>query len=232
MKDQLKKIKRKLLPWVMTYVVEGILLRLLLFTCRVRVEGLHHLFDAAKQGPCVVACWHNRLILITYIARTWVPDLPLCAVVSASGDGEVLSSIMQRLPNMELVRVSHNNRHHALKLMVHHLKDKRHVLIITPDGPQGPRYRSKPGALVAASAVDAQLITVSWAATRFWQLNSWDRMIIPKPFSKIHITFSTPFQTSQQEPLSHRRERLDASLLERDATAINALAPHLKQHPV
>jgi lysophospholipid acyltransferase (LPLAT)-like uncharacterized protein len=215
----------------MTYLVEGLLLRILLFTCRIKIDGLHHILDTAKAGPCVVACWHNRLILVTYIVRKWVSKLPLCAVVSASGDGQLLSSIIQRLPNMKLIRVSHNNRHHALKLMVHNLKEERRVLIVTPDGPQGPRYQAKPGTLVAASATDAQLVALSWSATRFWQLKSWDRMIIPKPFSTIHISVSAPFQANQQDSLGRRREQLEAALIQESDTACKALKLSPAQSP-
>ena len=63
---------------------------------------------------------------------------------------------------------------------------------MTPDGPRGPRYQCKPGALTAAEMTGAKVIGISWSASRFFQLGSWDKMVIPLPFSKIIVSLSDP----------------------------------------
>jgi lysophospholipid acyltransferase (LPLAT)-like uncharacterized protein len=66
------------------------------------------------------------------------------------------------------------------------------VLGFTPDGPKGPRQEFKWGALVAAQLSGLPLVTISVGADRAWYLKSWDRFMIPKPFSKLRIRYGTP----------------------------------------
>src|SRR5262249_41681403 len=74
------------------------------------------------------------------------------------------------------------------------------VIIITPDGPRGPRYIAKPGIAAAACETGAHVVPFSWTATRFWQLGTWDKMLLPKPFSTLLVTFGDPIKTASMDP--------------------------------
>ena len=67
------------------------------------------------------------------------------------------------------------------------------VIAVTNDGPKGPPFIAKKGSVALALKHDAQIIAVSGTSTKYWTLPSWDKTIIPKPFSTIYIRFANPF---------------------------------------
>ncbi|MDP1835360.1 MAG: DUF374 domain-containing protein [Chlamydiales bacterium] len=227
-----QRFRRWFLPLFIAYFVDGFLLRLILATCKVEIHGLQGLFKSAEAGPCMLACWHNRLPICTYAIRRWAPHLPFGAIVSKSGDGQILTTIVQKLPNMSIIRVPHDARHQALRQIIHSLKEDKRVLLVTPDGPRGPRYRSKPGTVVAAEATDAVVIPASWSATRFLQLGSWDKMMIPLPFSKIHIHLGDPLGFGEKTSLKVKRQQLDDMLTSNDAIACGKIHTDVNKWPV
>ncbi|WP_304346318.1 dihydrodipicolinate synthase family protein [Campylobacter showae] len=80
-------------------------------------------------------------------------------------------------------------------------------VIITPDGPRGPYHSVADGAVVIAQKQNAQIQILNYEASKFWQLKSWDKMIIPKPFSEISYTLSPPFSVTGME-LEAAREQI------------------------
>jgi lysophospholipid acyltransferase (LPLAT)-like uncharacterized protein len=66
------------------------------------------------------------------------------------------------------------------------------ALAITPDGPRGPRQRIKGGALLAAQLAGVPVIPVAAGAERGWWFGSWDRFLVPKPFSRVRLVFGEP----------------------------------------
>ena len=82
--------------------------------------------------------------------------------------------------------------------MIHVLQTKE-VLVITPDGPKGPPYKIKKGILFAAAASSSKIFPLTWKASRFWQLPTWDHAQIPKPFSRIAISIGVPVSVSKEK---------------------------------
>jgi len=183
--------KKRWLPSIIAYSAK-FTIKLVLWTCRVEVIGLNKFIQTAGQFPCILALWHNRLALVSEVMNRAAPAFIYTAFISNSRDGEPLARLAQSYKIGRALRVPHNLRHHALSQMIHHLKDKREILIITPDGPRGPRYEVKPGIIAAARTAEAKVVPFSWQANRVWTLNTWDQMMMPKPFSKIRITFGEP----------------------------------------
>ena len=66
-------------------------------------------------------------------------------------------------------------------------------MAITPDGPRGPVYEISPGLIYLASKTGKPVMTIRVDYERYWELRSWDKFRIPKPFSKVHIRFQEPF---------------------------------------
>ena len=91
-----------------------------------------------------------------------------------------------------MIRVSHAARHQALKEVIDHLKATREIILFTPDGPRGPAQRVKPGVIMAAQASGAPIIPFSWEASRFWQFKTWDKFLLPKPFTTITVKLGEP----------------------------------------
>lgn len=210
-----RAFKHRWLPYIIAYTAKHSL-RLILRTCRLEVHGLADFVATAQTSPCIVMLWHNTLPAIPEILYKFAPQFTYTAFISKSRDGEPLALLTESYKIGRALRVPHNARHHALNTMIHHLKNRREVMIITPDGPRGPRYVMKPGISLAAREAAAKIVPFSWQSDRCWILNTWDQMRIPKPFSKLKITFGTPITLPPGENISQ-----DITLL---TTALKILA--------
>lgn len=208
------RFKRFILPYPMAYLVKY-LLRFLLWTCRFQIEGGEAFVSFAKNNRCILSLWHNRLGIMPEVLNRFTKGITFTAVVSNSRDGEPLALVVNSYQKGRTIRVAHNDRHGALRCVINHLKDNIDVLVITPDGPRGPRYKLKPGIVVAAKASGACIVPFSWTADRFWSMNTWDGFMLPKPFSKIQVSFGSPItlsrDTGTEEDLIFLQDKLQAS---------------------
>ena len=72
------------------------------------------------------------------------------------------------------------------------------IIAITNDGPKGPERIAKAGSIATAIKYNAQVITITGSATKYWQMKSWDKSILPKPFGKIYIQISPPLNLANK----------------------------------
>lgn len=158
-------------------------------TCRFRVSGeaVYQRLWAAGQ-PVVFVLWHGRLLSGTYQQR----GNGLVALISQHTDGEYLSRVVERWGYDTVRGSSTRGGASALRGLARAVRQGRSV-VITPDGPQGPRERMKPGALLVAQMCGAPVIPVATGASRAWWVeNRWDRFQIPKPFSRVRVAYGEP----------------------------------------
>ncbi len=167
-------------------------------TLRIELHGKKELLEAAK-GPLIIALWHDGLILAPLI-RKILTDKRLAIVVSNSKDGKILAAYAETFKNVESIFAVHNRRYAALLQTVDAIKNDKAILI-TPDGPRGPRHVLKPGVFFAEKKANASIIAMTWTAKHYWQLHTWDKMRIPKPFAKIRLTFSLACKDDLAEKL-------------------------------
>ncbi len=185
---------------------------LLILTCRVKIEGMEHFVKAAKSGSLILLFWHDRMALFP---KTFRSQLKLChftAVISKSRDGNWLNALIHTYPNSDTIRVGHTARPQALKEMMIRLKEPQLALMVTPDGPRGPRHKLKPGPIKAAQESGSPLIPFSWTSSKSFFLSSWDRFEIPKPFSKIEVKIGEPIFVSKSEPIEEAVARIEGTL--------------------
>lgn len=164
---------------------------LICFTLRIRVHGRK---DVLLERQCVAALWHNRIFSPCYIYRYVIRGrIPMCMLTSASKDGAMLSAVAQCY-GMRTVRGS-SRRRGAVGFMdmVREMENGCHMCI-TPDGPKGPLYRCHPGAIRLASLSGAPLLPVRLRFGRCWRVSSWDRFIVPLPFSRVEMELCDPLQ--------------------------------------
>ena len=154
-------------------------------TLRIEYKGV-----APITYPCIIALWHNKLLLAPLLPRCF-KDTPFCVVASKSRDGKLLGAFAKTYPNVDVIHVSHQRRTTALLEIVQELQNNK-VVIITPDGPRGPLYEVKGGIAFSALKAGATVLPMQWHATKKWQLATWDKLEIPKPFSKVVVTFKEP----------------------------------------
>lgn len=190
------------------------LMNLLTSTCRIQIEGMEHFCQLATTKKCILILWHNRLALAPLILSRYTPHIQYAALVSGSRDGDILSAIIHSYKNGNTIRVPHQARYQALREIIRHVDEQKHIVIITPDGPRGPRYEIKPGIAIAALETQAHVVSLNWEANRYWELKTWDRLRLPKPFTTIRVIFESPlhFKHHSQYSLEEAKAILKANL--------------------
>lgn len=143
----------------------------------------------------LLALWHNRLLLSPLLSRRF-KHTRFVAVISKSRDGLLLGAFIKTYRNIDIIHVSHLNRHMALLQIVDAIKSNK-VLLITPDGPRGPKYRVKPGLAYSAKKADAPICAMDWHSSSMYTFGSWDNLRLPKPFSKVEIRISEPLPVNE-----------------------------------
>lgn len=210
----IKKIARKLgnwAPWLLVRLYK-LFIGSLMATCKVRVKGLDTFIQTASNGKCALILWHDKLGIAAALLKKYAPQLQYLAVVSNSRDGRILGQLATSYQQCGALFVPHNARDIALRQMTTALKDGRLILIVTPDGPRGPKYRLKPGIAVAAINTGAAVVPLSWSSSRSWQLPTWDKMSFPKPFSTIDVNFGAPLTFPQSIDVDEAVNSLENSL--------------------
>lgn len=201
-----------LLYWVM---------RLLRATCRVhRVEGVEHLDGLLTDGHSPIPCsWHQRLFyVVLYLLERRASDFEPGFLVSPSRDGELVSRTVGHF-GATMVRGS-ATRTGAKALRELYTVVKSGVSPIShPDGPTGPPFQCKPGSVLLAQITGEPLLPMAFAADRYWQLGSWDRLIVPKPFARITLILGEPIHVGKKEDLTEAGQRLGQALNAVTATA-------------
>jgi lysophospholipid acyltransferase (LPLAT)-like uncharacterized protein len=160
----------------------------------VRITGLEQFIQTVSEKRCIVMLWHNRLAVIAEILNKHAPQFIYAAFISKSRDGEPLALIANSYRAGRAIRVPHQAKHQALKIVIETLKRKKQVILFTPDGPRGPRYKIKPGIILAAKEAEAVIIPFTWTADRFWTLKTWDQFRLPRPFSTLSVSFGQPWE--------------------------------------
>lgn len=189
-------------------------LKLLLLTCKFRVSGAEHIRSSAKRGSTIIMFWHSGLVLIGPSILKAAKEFIYCAFISNSKDGDIISEYTTSYSIGRSIRVPHDAKDFALKNLISRLKMKKEIAIITPDGPRGPSCVVKPGIAIAAKETNAAIIPFTWSADRYWELKTWDKMRIPKPFSTIQAKFEAPLYLEKETPIEEDLILLKDSLLQ------------------
>jgi lysophospholipid acyltransferase (LPLAT)-like uncharacterized protein len=140
----------------------------------------------SRAQPIAFILWHNRLFFVPRIFRVFRRRKEIYALISASKDGAWLADFFA-LIGMRSVRGSSSRLgREAASALVDELR-AGHDVGITPDGPRGPRYDFKSGGLIVARRAKAPIVLVGIIYESAWQLSSWDRFYLPKPFSRARL---------------------------------------------
>lgn len=164
----------------------------------------------AQMPPSINAFWHNRLFLMTWFWRNYESGI----VVSDSFDGEYISRTAQRFGYPVIRGSSTRGGSRALKQMVSLAKEGLR-LSITVDGPLGPKYKVKSGIILLAAKTGVPIAPMLPEAKHFWSVKSWDRLQIPKPFTKAKMFVGEPVFVSEEDAkhrLKEKREELQKKL--------------------
>jgi lysophospholipid acyltransferase (LPLAT)-like uncharacterized protein len=149
--------------------------------CVSREEGAQ---ETIEQRPLIGSFWHACIIPATYLCR----NLGVRVMSSNSYDGEYMGRIIRKFGFVAVKGSSSRNAVRAL-LGLRRALQQGWSVAFTLDGPRGPRYKVKPGPVALARSSGVPLTMFHMAVDRAWVLNTWDRLIIPKPFSRVLMRF-------------------------------------------
>jgi len=189
-----------------------VLINLIGRTTRFEVEGWEH-WEAATCGggqPIIYTFWHNRVFLATYFFR----QRGIVVMTSRSFDGEYIARFIQRFGYGASRGSSSRGAVGALVEMVKLVRQGRPAGF-TMDGPRGPRYVAKMGAVLLAKKTGAPILPFTVNAERYYAAPSWDGFQVPYPFTRARVMIAPPIHVpadADEAALEAKRDELQRAL--------------------
>lgn len=178
---------RRLLAWLTFWMLRGFCL-----TLRPTLVGEASGRAILEKGqPVLVALWHGRLLYFLDLYMRHYRRFPFTVMVSRSRDGEFIAQILERGGIHTIRGSSRRGGTRALLEVIERVRTGT-TAVLTPDGPRGPRYRVQPGIITVAKKTGAPIIPTTYGAQWRKVVKSWDRFIIPLPFSRIVVICGEP----------------------------------------
>lgn len=196
-----QKIKLAIIPPVVVTLLKGIL-----FTCRHEVRNDHFLRETLDaHGHAILAIWHES---ITYALYKHVGS-NYHAASSYSFDGELAARLTHGF-NVECLRGSTSRGGAEVLRQLEKALKLVDCVGLTMDGPRGPRRQAQPGLAILSARSGIPVVPLAFSVSRSWRLRTWDRMAIPKPFSKVLYDYGAPIEPAA----TMDRDAIDAKRLE------------------
>lgn len=189
------------------------------WTCRVeKIIGDENANQLITKGDPIIPCyWHQMHIFGSwYMRKLQKRGLKVGFLISPSVDGEVPAKIVESWGAVAIRGSSNKTGARALKDMYNTIVKDKVSPVTTSDGPTGPVHKFKPGAVMLSQITQSPMLPIAYAASRYWQLKSWDHFIIPKPFSRIVIVVGEPHyieKKSDAATLEHERFKMEKEML-------------------
>lgn len=187
-----------------------LVIRVLGSTLRVSVSREEGAQQTLDQRPLICSFWHACQIPAAYVCR----DLGVRVMSSNSYDGEYMGRIIRKFGFVAVKGSSSRNAVRAL-LGLRRALEEGWTVAFTIDGPRGPRYKVKPGPVALARSSGVPMTMFHMAVDRAWVLNTWDRLIVPKPFSRVLLRCGKLIQVpraASDEDLKGYEQQLQDSL--------------------
>tara|TARA_Y100001970_G_C14239619_1_gene864073 strand:+ start:1730 stop:2422 length:693 start_codon:yes stop_codon:yes gene_type:complete len=181
-------VKIKIKKWLTTTFI-SVLIRMIGITTRVsQVNKKFYNSALQKHGSVIFVTWHQNIFFSIWLLR----KKELTALISSSEDGEIISKVFKKYGFAAVRGSSSRGGIPALKQLINLLKKGKSVAI-TPDGPLGPPKKIQSGVILLAKYTNLPIIPWHYEPNKQWELKSWDKHKIPKPFTSIVETYGEPF---------------------------------------
>lgn len=189
------------------------LIELIFATSRLEIVGLSKVWPMMRRRCFIAAIWHSRILAYSYLYKGCKASI----MVSASEDGEIIARILER-QGFSTVRGSTTRQGtRALATLIRRVREGDPAVII-PDGPQGPRFQIQPGIVALSQKTGVPIIPMTYSAKHATIFNSWDRFMLPRPFTTYRMVYGEPVHVpADADAATFERCRSD---LERDLNRI------------
>ena len=183
---------------------------------KIRTFNDEMVFDHLRSGRKMIgAIWHQRIIMILGYAKRYNAYEP-SVMISQSRDGEMVARLFRRLNFRPVRGSSSRGGKEALNAMVADLTSHQFAVQVL-DGPRGPQGVVKPGLIVMSQLSGVPIFPFYISVDRAWVLNSWDRTLIPKPFSTLFIRWGDPIVVPEHlddETFERTRQQIEQLMKE------------------
>ena len=187
--------------WIVS-TVGYLIIRAIGITLRWQVEGWHHFLGIQANGkPMVFAFWHGRILASTYFWR----NRGIVVMTSRSRDGDFIARVIELFGYGTARGSSSRGSHRAMAEMIRYLRRGTDVAF-TMDGPRGPRYVAKTGALWLSAKTGNPILPFNITPRAKWVLPSWDHYQIPKPFTRALVSIGEPIYVPRDATEAERDE--------------------------
>lgn len=180
-------------------------------TIRFEVEGWENFQKIEREGKIpIYAFWHNRIFLAAYYFR----NRGIVVITSQSFDGEYIARFIQRFGYGAVRGSSTRGGVGALVEMIRLMRAGL-PMGFTVDGPKGPVNVAKTGAVLLAKKTMNPVMAFIVEAEKFWTVNSWDKLQIPKPFTKAKVFIAEPIyvaKEAEEVEIENKRRELQTKL--------------------
>jgi lysophospholipid acyltransferase (LPLAT)-like uncharacterized protein len=155
-----------------------------------KIEGAEHYDRIIRSGrQPIIAFWHGRILPATWFFR----HRGIVALTSANFDGQWIARVIEHLGNRTVAGSSSRGGVRALLQLKREI-GAGHPVAFALDGPRGPARVAQPGAVWLAGATGSPLLPVHAESSAYWEVRSWDRTQVPKPFSRVALVLGPPIE--------------------------------------
>lgn len=206
-------LKKKYKTWIYNNILPSVLwlfMKLLTDSLNLRILGEETVDHLRKQGKRIVyAIWHGR----QFILVSQLPKKHVTVMSSTSRDGRLQAAILRKFGFDIVFGSSRRSAVRALVGVVKRMNEGRDVAMAV-DGPTGPIYQVKPGALFLAKKCGACLVPLGYSTRRGIVMNAWDRYLLPLPFSRTVFIYGRPIHPSaSMDRETMERENLELKIV-------------------
>lgn len=188
------------------------LIKIIGATLRFETEGSERLAQIERSGAVpIYATWHNRIFSSVYFLR----NRGIVVLTSQSFDGEYIARFIQRFGFGAVRGSSTRGGVGGLVKMIRLMREENLPMCFTVDGPKGAPYIAKNGAVLLAKKTENPIVPFSIEVRRFWTINSWDKLQIPKPFARARVFFAEPIRVesgADETAIENKRLELQGKL--------------------
>lgn len=185
-------------------------------TLRFQIDDRAGVIGQPPNERYIGALWHNRLLLLPFVIKRYLPERRGAALISPSRDGALLADLVERF-GFEVVRGSSSRKGASAIRQLGEVIAGGQDVVITPDGPRGPAYKLGQGIVFLAQQSGAAVVPINMEYSSCWRLKSWDRFILPKPFAKVRVIFGPPHRvalTNDETAFERERVRLQEAMMQ------------------
>jgi len=208
-KNILRRVKNRLAGGLLPAIIY-LAVRILHATMRIRIISAEvpQAFHVRGDG-LIVVCWHSRLLMTPFAYK----GRGVHVLVSSHGDGEIIANVFKCF-NIKLVRGSSSKKGSKALIQLVRLARKNCDLAITPDGPRGPAEIVKSGVAQLARMTGRPVVPLAFSCSKAKRFRSWDRFLLPYPFSSGVFIWGEPLYYLEGEELEAFRLRIEHALRE------------------